>query len=148
MSMWRRRSLVDSLIDEAFRRFEKLMSELSTFEYEKPMWDSNRSCLEPLAEVEETDEEIIVRVDMPYVDKENVKVQVVENVLIIEASIKHVIKFDRWGTFQREAAFYKYYKEIPLPAKVKAEEAKASLRRGILEIRLPKDIKKFTIKVE
>ena len=148
MSIWRRRSLADSLIDEAFRRLERLMGELSAFEYEKPMWDTNRSCLEPLAEVEETDEEVIVRVDMPYVDKENVKVQVVEDILIIEATIGKVIKFDRWGTFQREAAFYKYHKEIPLPVKVKAEEAKATLRRGVLEIRLPKDIKKFTIKVE
>lgn len=148
MSTWRRRSLLDSLVDEAFKRFERLLGELSSFEYDKPMWDACRSCLEPLAEVEETDEEVVVRVDMPYASKEDVKVQVAGDVLRVEASIGRAIRFERWGTFQREAAFCRYYKEVPLPSKVKPEEARATLRQGILVVKLPKDTKRFAIKVE
>lgn len=92
---------------------------------------------EPLIDVLEDDEYVTVVAEMPGVDKENIKIRVKDNTLIISA----------------QGPNRKYYKEVPLPAKVKVETAKASYRNGVLEVKLEKLEKGkkeegFEIKVE
>ncbi len=90
---------------------------------------------EPLVDVLEEKKTITVVAEMPGVDKDNIKIRVRDKTLIINA-----VGPDR-----------KYYKEIPLPAKVRAESAKASYRNGVLEVKLEKEEeeeKGYEIKVE
>lgn len=113
------------------------------------MWDYESGCIEPLTEVYEEEDEIIVRMDMPFVeDKSNIKINVSEQSVHIEARIKRIIHYEKWGTFQREVKFFKYTKRMSLPSKVDPEAAKARFKNGILEIRLPKKEKPFTIPIE
>jgi len=78
---------------------------------------------EPLADVYEDEKTVTVIVEMPGVNKEDIKIRIDGDRLIVSAQTG-----DR-----------KYYKEITLPAKVKKENAKASYKNGVLELKLEKE---------
>ncbi|MDH5810911.1 MAG: Hsp20/alpha crystallin family protein [Candidatus Verstraetearchaeota archaeon] len=113
------------------------------------MWDSTRGCLEPLTEVYDNENELIIRIDMPCVRrKSDIKVHLTDDTVSIEAQMNRVIQYERWGTFQREAKFFRYTKTFTLPAKIDPESSKARFKDGILELRLPKKERRFTIPIE
>ncbi|MEM4042400.1 MAG: archaeal heat shock protein Hsp20 [Saccharolobus sp.] len=86
----------------------------------KPIISEER---EPLADVIEKDKEIKVVVEVPGVNKDDIKVKVVGgNKLVISAKSE-----DR-----------QYYKEIELPAEVDEKNAKANYKNGVLEVVLQK----------
>lgn len=91
---------------------------------------------EPLIDVFEDEKTVTVIVEMPGINKEDIKVKASETSLVISAQTG-----DR-----------KYYKEIDLPAKVKPESAKANYKNGVLEVKLEKigkeEEKGFEIKIE
>ncbi len=76
---------------------------------------------EPLVDVIEHDDEVIVVAELPGVDKEKIKVRATEDKLIINAENHR-----------------KYHKVVELPAKVDPNSAKASYRNGVLEVKLKK----------
>jgi HSP20 family protein len=77
---------------------------------------------EPLLDIIETNGEIHIVVELPGVEKNDIKVHGTEEALTISVDNQ-----------QR-----KYYKDIALPAKVKVKEAKTEYKNGVLEITLPK----------
>ncbi len=81
------------------------------------------SSLEPLVDVVEENDEIIVVAEVPGVEKDEIKVRIKGTALTIHAD-----------NSQRP-----YHKVIELPTKVKKEEAKSAIRNGVLEVRLKKE---------
>ena len=77
---------------------------------------------EPLVDIIEADGEVHIVVELPGVEKSDIKLHGTEDALTISVD-----------TPQR-----KYYKEITLPAKVNAKEAKTEYKNGVLEVKLPK----------
>lgn len=106
-------------------------------------------CLEPLTEIQETDNELIVRVDMPCVrSKDEITVNVTEETVSIEAKMEKAVQYERWGTFQRGMRFFKYSKTFTLPTKIDPERAKGRFVKNVLELRLPKKGKVFKIEIQ
>ena len=77
---------------------------------------------EPLVDIIETNGEIHVVVELPGVEKNDIKLSGTEDSLTITVD-----------TPER-----KYYKEVALPAKVNVKEAKTQYKNGVLEVTLPK----------
>jgi len=77
---------------------------------------------EPLVDVVDTDNEIRVVVELPGVEKSDIKLHGTEDSLEISVDTPQS----------------KYYKEVTLPSKVKVREAKSSYKNGVLEVILPK----------
>jgi HSP20 family protein len=77
---------------------------------------------EPLTDVMTTDDEVKVIVELPGVEKEDVKIRGTENKLTISVDMP-----------QR-----KYHKEVELPSKVDPKQSKASYKNGVLEVTLKK----------
>jgi len=114
----------------------------------RPSWNSVDRCLEPLVEIENRENEIIVTVDLPCVDKkEDISLEVSEDTLEIKATLKKAIRWERWGAVQKNIEFTAFKKVVTLPEKVKPEEATAVFKRGVLKVRLPKARRKYTLKV-
>jgi HSP20 family protein len=148
----KKKSLFDQFM-EYFSEFEKRFDEtfdsiFRPFRTTRPSWDPDKCCLVPLVEVQEYPEEIIVTADLPYVDKENINLNATENSLDIDAKMRNAIKFERWGTIQREISFNCYHKSIKLPSRVDPEKAKAEFKGGILRVSLPKTIIKQKIEID
>lgn len=144
--------------DEFFRLFDRIKREMdrifkeieeSFWEEYRPMFDIRSRCLEPLAYVNETEDEIIVTVDLPYVkDKNDIDVRISENELIIEARMKRPVKYSTLAGVYHNVSFDTYRKIIKLPSNIEPSEARARFKNGILEIRIPKKVRKFRINVE
>ncbi len=77
---------------------------------------------EPLVDIIETNGEVRVVVELPGVDKKNIKLEGTENELTIAVDDPE----------------RKYYKEVDLPARVEVKEARTSYKNGVLEVILPK----------
>jgi HSP20 family protein len=77
---------------------------------------------EPLVDIVDTDGEIKVIVELPGVEKENIKLSGTESKLTISVNDPE----------------RKYYKEIDVPSKVNPKKAKTSYKNGVLEVSLPK----------
>jgi HSP20 family protein len=102
------------------------------------MWNLHRGSLEPLTTISETEDTVIVEIDLPLVRKRDVMVRLVEKGLEVEASLTRCVRFARWGTVQRSCEFRSFFKILPLPSPVVVDNAKATFRKGILRVELNK----------
>ena len=92
------------------------------------------------AEVEETADSLIVRVEMPGVGKENFSIRIIGNTLFIRGD-KRVVRESEGSTYQLvERAYGSFERSIVLPKHVDSENAQANYVDGILSIRLPKAV--------
>ncbi len=89
-------------------------------------------------EVFEDDERIVVRLEIPGMDKSDLDIQVQDDALIVsgEKRFEREATEGRWHTLQ--CAYGSFRRVVPLPAAVKSEQARASYRNGVLRIELPK----------
>ena len=76
---------------------------------------------EPLVDIIEEDNKIRIIAEMPGVEKEQIKIE------LVNAKLQISVEGDK-----------KYFKSIDLPAKVDPEQTKASYKNGILEVTLSK----------
>ena len=90
------------------------------------------------AELYETPSEVVVKVELPGVKKEDTEVVIRDNYLIIRAEKKEEAEENREHLHIRERIYGKFERVIPLPSDVDPDKAKASFKDGVLEIRLPK----------
>jgi HSP20 family protein len=99
----------------------KPSSKPEAFGFTKPILDVKEE-REPLVDVINTNGEIKVIVELPGVEKEDIKLQGTENKLTISVD-----------TSER-----RYFKEIEMLAKIEPKKAKTSYKNGVLEVTLPK----------
>ena len=88
----------------------------------------------PRMEVLRTNGEFIVRADLPGMKKENVEVEIKENVLTLSGERKEEKEDKREGYYRSERSYGTFYRQIPLPEGAKIDTAKAEFKDGVLEI--------------
>jgi HSP20 family protein len=92
----------------------------------------------PSIDIEETDGTVVVRAELPGVKKEDLDIEVTPDALILKAETKQEKEEKGKRYYRKERAWGMFQRMIPLPVEVKSNEAKASLKDGLLEITLPK----------
>ncbi|MEM2093886.1 MAG: Hsp20/alpha crystallin family protein [Candidatus Bathyarchaeia archaeon] len=102
------------------------------------MWNLLEGSLEPLGEVRELEKTVRVTVDLPLVRKKDIKVRLVGDILEIYAELKRCVTFNKWGTIQKKCEFRSFHKSLRLPTKVTTIGAKATFKKGVLVVELPK----------
>ena len=92
----------------------------------------------PAMDVQETDQEYLVKADLPEVKKEDVKVDIQEGVLTIEGERKQE-KEEKNKKFHRiERSYGKFVRRLAMPGDVDAQKAAAEFKEGVLQVHLPK----------
>lgn len=137
MSERRRRRSIFELMSEYRKEFETLADEMmeSTFA-ERPSWNTESCCLEPLCNVFVTPKEVIITADLPNAERESVKVEALsEDLIEITAKMKRKMRFEDFGITHREGEFSSLSCQSRIPVPVDTKQMKISLRHGILEIR-------------
>jgi HSP20 family protein len=81
--------------------------------------------------------QFVVRADLPGLTKEDVKVEVTNELLTIQGERKHEKKEEREGYSYRECSHGSFYRTIPLPEGVDASKATADFSKGVLEVTMP-----------
>jgi HSP20 family protein len=96
--------------------------------------------LTPKLDMFEEGNELVIKAEMPGVRKKDLDINLEGDVLTIKAEKKEEKKEGEKGTthYTRERHFGQYIRYMTLPARVDAEKVSATLKKGLLEIRLPK----------
>jgi HSP20 family protein len=106
----------------------------------------------PELEVYERDGRFVVRADLPGMRKEDVKVNVQDNVLIIEGERKVEDELKKDGFHRTERSYGTFFRSLPLPEGVKLDKIDAIFKDGVLEIGMPiveakKSVKNVEVKI-
>jgi HSP20 family protein len=105
----------------------------------------------PQLEVFERNEKFVVRVDLPGLKKEDVKIEVTHDQLTIEGERKLEKEEKDEGSYRTERTYGRFFRRIEIPEYVKAENAVATFKNGVLEIEMPAipvpEVKKRTVEI-
>jgi HSP20 family protein len=89
-------------------------------------------------EVEETGKEVLVRVEIPGMEKEDCSITIEDNVLSLHGE-KRFERESHDSTYHvMERAYGSFQRSIPLPRSVDIDKAEAHYKNGVLTVRLPK----------
>jgi HSP20 family protein len=95
------------------------------------------------------DGNFIVRVDLPGVDKNDVTLEVEDDLLVIKGERKQETEEKREGFFHSERHYGSFLRSIPLPEGVDLTDAKAMFNDGVLEVTMKApDLKSTTRRIE
>ncbi len=92
----------------------------------------------PATDIVEQDNEYIVRMEVPGVDKNNVKITVMNNVLSVEGERKVEEEKNDKNFHRVERAYGSFYRSFTLPSTVLNNKIEASYLDGVLSITIPK----------
>ena len=88
----------------------------------------------PEIEVLRKNGEFIVRADLPGMKKENLEIEINENVLTLTGERKEEKEEKGEGYIRSERSYGTFYRQVPLPKGAKIDTAKAEFKEGVLEI--------------
>jgi HSP20 family protein len=92
----------------------------------------------PPVDVQETDKEYLVKVDLPEMRKEDIKVELADGTLTIEGERKQE-KEEKGKKFHRiERQYGHFIRRFGVPGEVDAGHVEAAFKDGVLKITLPK----------
>ena len=91
----------------------------------------------PAVDIQRCNGDLVVTAELPGLKKEEVKVEMTDEALIIEGERKLEHQEDHEGYHRYERSYGNFYRSIPLPEGAKTELAKAELNDGVLKISVP-----------
>ncbi|MGZ5950302.1 MAG: Hsp20/alpha crystallin family protein [Isosphaeraceae bacterium] len=91
----------------------------------------------PRIDVLEREGQYIVRADLPGMTKDDIKVEVTDEMITIQGERKQEKEEKREGYYYGERAYGSYYRAIPLPEGADHAKATAEFHNGVLEITMP-----------
>ena len=141
--------------EEMDRLFENYFTRgwLHPFRWTRPSWGDLPMPFEgklPRVDVVDREDEVIVKAEVPGVDKKDLDISVTENTVSIKGSTSHEEKEEQGDYYRCEISSGSFSRVVPLPADVDAEQAKSKFKDGVLELTLPKvkKAKRHTVKVD
>jgi len=92
----------------------------------------------PAMDLLETDEEFVLRADLPGMTESDVSVELEDNVLTVSGERKTEHEDKREGFYRMERSFGSFSRSLTLPKGIDPEAVSAQFDRGVLEVRIPK----------
>lgn len=99
--------------------------------------DSQTAWWSPAVEVFERDNNLVVRADLPGLSKDDIKIEMTDQGLCLQGERKREHEEQGAGFYRTERSYGQFYRLIPLPEVVNAEQVKAEFNNGVLEIVAP-----------
>jgi len=121
----------------ALRRRDDVFDELFREVFGRPIFEEGE-VVEPAVEVAESDGEVIVKMEVPGVEKDQLHLTVSDDRLTVRGEARKESEEKRKNYFRQEIRYGAFQRSIPLPVEVDAAKASAELKNGMLKIALPK----------
>jgi HSP20 family protein len=116
----------DDTFDQLFREF-----------FRRPMLEEG-DLLEPAVDVAESDGDVIVKMEVPGVEKDQLHLTVADDHLSVRGEIRKESEEKRKNYYRQEIRYGAFQRSVALPVEVDAAKAHAELKNGMLKIALPK----------
>jgi len=91
----------------------------------------------PAVEVCEREGTFIVRADLPGLSKDDVRVEITDDAVLIEGERRAEHAEQQGGMYHSERRYGMFRRQIPLPEEVNTDQATATFKDGVLEISMP-----------
>jgi HSP20 family protein len=135
--------------------FDNLFSRgwMRPFGWETPRWGDMVAAFDeriPKVDIIDREDEIVVRAEVPGVNKDDLDVSVSDNTVTIRGETRHEEKEEKGDYYRSEMTRGSFARTVMLPTNVDADQAKATFSEGVLEMTLPKveQAKKKTVKID
>ena len=133
------RELMPALSEEMFvmrRQINRMFDNL--FRGEAPESADLPSIWNPSVDIAERESEYVVKVELPGVSKDDVRITLEDALLTIRGEKKQEKESKEASYHRMERSYGSFQRSFTLPASVKADRIEASYRDGILTVTLPK----------
>ena len=92
----------------------------------------------PAMDLAETDEHLVLTVDLPGIAKDDVTIEVKDDVLTVSGERKAEHEERKDGYHRVERAYGSFSRSLSLPQGIDADQVEANFDKGVLEVRIPK----------
>lgn len=125
--------------DEMERLFESFFPTgwMRPFRWERPSFGELEEW-RPAVDVVDRDDEIMVRAEIPGVDKDDLEVSMTDNTVTIKGTTRREHKEEKGDYYRRETSRGSFVRTVMLPGEVNAEKTEATYKDGMLTLTLPK----------
>lgn len=131
---------IEQLLANTFRAFSGGISDqtdISTRDMVNTFMNLGGGELSPPCDIAENDNEILVYIDVPGIDKNSIDVDFRNNKMVVKGTRNKPYDFD---TTRNEIAYGNFEKRLTIPMSVTSREnVRVSLRNGVLKIRIDKE---------
>jgi HSP20 family protein len=126
---------INRIFNESFGRTRDMDDEVSQYDWSPPV------------DIYETTNGIELKIELPGVNKEDVSVEIKENVLTLkgERLLDPKIKDEHY--YRKERSFGKFHRSFSLQNPIKSDLIKASFKDGILTVEIPRSEKEKPKKI-
>ena len=101
----------------------------------------------PAVDVYEDDDKLVIKAEVPGVDKEDISVDLNDGVLTLTGTRAYENEVKEENYYHRERAYGKFHRSFSLPAGHDPEKIKADFKDGVLKIEIPKPEEKKPKKI-
>lgn len=91
----------------------------------------------PQVEVTQQANELVVRADLPGMKKDDIQVDITDNEVTLSGERRREEETEKGGLYRSERSYGFFTRSIHLPEGAMTDQAKASFKDGVLEIRMP-----------
>jgi HSP20 family protein len=92
----------------------------------------------PALDVYEEKDAVVVKAELPGMEKDDVHVDIKGDVLTVRGEKKKEEKIEERDYYCRERAYGAFSRSVRLPVEVQGDKASATFKHGVLEMHLPK----------
>ena len=92
----------------------------------------------PPVDIRETEDALQMQVELPGLDKKDIALEVKDGVLTVSGERRYEKDVEEENVHRIERAYGRFTRSFSLPRNVNADKVEASMKDGILNIRLPK----------
>ncbi|OQZ02112.1 Spore protein SP21 [Candidatus Brocadiaceae bacterium B188] len=124
---------------------EKIISEFFAFNKNIPM--QSPTPWQPPTDVYETPDNIVVKMSIPGMKSEDIRVSLLEEVLTVNGFINDTSPHERICFYQVEIRHGYFERSISLPKPIDTENMQAIYKNGFLQVVLPKTKQPLTQKI-
>lgn len=122
-------SLMRRFMDDMDRVFQEFNGPRAPFSIEKAAWT-------PKLEVTKSNGDLIVKADLPGINREDINLEIGDGVLTLSGERKQESTEEREGFYRSEVSYGSFFRSIPLPKGVTPENATANFENGVLEVKI------------
>ena len=114
--------------------FERQMNDLFSRVQRQPF---NRTGFAPLLDAFHRDNALVVRVELPGINPNDVQLELTDNVLVIRGERQHEGHVEEGSWVRRERSYGAFERQIVLPDGTDPETITANFDLGVLEVTIP-----------
>ena len=92
----------------------------------------------PLCQMQQTPNSVVVRFELPGVEKNDIHLNVTDNSIEVKVYKKQEHEVKKKGLISYSSSQSQFYRRIPLSVDVKRDKAVAEYKNGVLKVEIPK----------